>query len=136
MEISPYDFAAIYDLLPLWAAGYDGTGQSIAIVGETDIQVSDVTSFALSSALPANSPTIIVNGKDPGIVPGDETESDLDVEWAGAVAKGATIKFVTSASTNASDGVTLSAQYIDTVTLHRAGDESELRRVRAANELQ
>ena len=34
------------------------------------------------------------------------------MEWAGAVAKGASIEFVTSASTNASDGVTLSAQYI------------------------
>ena len=110
--LSPYDFAAIYDVAPLWTAGYDGTGQSIAIVGESDIAMSDVTGFRAQFGLPANNPTFIVNGKDPGYVPGDETESDLDVEWAGAVAKGATIKFVTSASTNASDGVTLSAQYI------------------------
>ena len=110
--LSPYDFAAIYDVSPLWTAGFDGTGQSIAIVGESDIKVSDVTGFRALFGLPANSPTIVVNGKDPGIVSGDETESDLDVEWAGAVAKGATIKFVTSASTGATDGITLSAQYI------------------------
>ena len=110
--LSPYDFAAIYDVTPLWTAGYDGTGQSIAIVGESDIQTGDVTAFRAQFGLPVNNPTIIVNGTDPGLVSGDQTESTLDVEWAGAVAKGATIKFVTSASTNSSDGVTLSAQYI------------------------
>jgi hypothetical protein len=110
--LSPYDFATIYDLTPLWNAGYDGTGQSIAVVGETDIKLSDITGFRALWSLPANNPTVIFNGKDPGIVLGDETEADLDVEWAGAVAKGATIYFVTSASTSASDGVTLSAQYI------------------------
>ncbi|MEI9972321.1 MAG: protease pro-enzyme activation domain-containing protein [Ignavibacteriota bacterium] len=110
--LSPYDFAAIYNVAPLWSAGFDGTGQSIAVVGETNIKVSDVATFRAMFGLPANNPTILVNGKDPGIVSGDETEADLDVEWAGAVAKGAAIKFVTSASTNSSDGVTLSAQYI------------------------
>jgi len=110
--LSPSDFATIYDLAPLWNAGYDGTGQSIAVIGQTDIKLSDIATFRSTFGLPANPPTVIVNGSDPGIVSGDEVESDLDVEWAGAVAKGATVKFVTSASTNASDGITLSAQYI------------------------
>jgi hypothetical protein len=110
--LSPYDFATIYNVAPLWSAGYDGTGQSIAIAGETDIKLSDVSAFRALFGLPVNNPTVIVNGKDPGILSGDETEADLDVEWSGAVAKGAAIKFVTSASTNVSDGVTLSAQYI------------------------
>jgi hypothetical protein len=110
--LSPYDFAVIYDLAPLWNDGYDGTGQSIAIIGETDIKLSDVATFRADFGLPANPPTVIVNGPDPGVVSGDEAESDLDVEWSGAVAKGATIEFVTSASTHASDGVTLSAEYV------------------------
>ena len=110
--LSPYDFAAIYNVTPLWTNGYDGSGQSIAVVGESNIKLSDVSGFRGTFGLPANNPTVIVNGKDPGIVAGDETEALLDVEWAGAVAKGANIKFVTSASTNTSDGVTLSAQYI------------------------
>ena len=38
----------------------------------------------------------ILNGPDPGIVQGDETEALLDVEWSGAVAKGATIDLVVS----------------------------------------
>ena len=110
--LSPYDFAAIYNVSPLWNAGYDGTGQSIAVVGQTNLKLTDVAGFRSTFGLPANPPTVILNGKDPGILSGDETEADLDVEWSGAVAKGATIKFVTSASTNTSDGVTLSAQYI------------------------
>ena len=110
--ISPWDFAAIYNVTTLWTGGYDGTGQSVAIVGETNIKVSDVTTFRSTFGLPVNNPTVIVNGKDPGILSGEETEADLDVEWAGAVAKGASIKLVVSASTSATDGVTLSAQYI------------------------
>jgi len=111
--LSPFDFAAIYDVSSLWNSGFDGTGQSIAIVAETNIKLTDVTGFRSLFGLPANSPQVIVNGTNPGILTdGEETEADLDVEWAGAVAKGATIKLVVSASTNASDGITLSAQYI------------------------
>src|SRR5260370_4126825 len=63
--------------------------------------------------LPPNDPQIIVNGADPGIFSsGEETEADLDVEWSGWVGRNAAIKFVVSKSTNSSDGVDLSAQYI------------------------
>jgi len=72
-----------------------------------------VRQFRTAFGLTANDPLIIMNGADPGIVSsGEETEADLDVEWSGAVARNATIKFVVSKSTNASDGVDLSAQYI------------------------
>src|SRR6185437_8706681 len=63
--------------------------------------------------LPANAPQIIVDGPDPGRTRGDdETEADLDVEWSGGVAKGATIKLVVSESTESTDGIDLSAEYI------------------------
>ena len=63
--------------------------------------------------LPANPPQVIVNGADPGDQgAGENGEADLDVEWSGAVAKNATIKFVISKSTITTDGVDLSAQYI------------------------
>ena len=112
--VTPYDFATIYNVLPLWTANpaTDGTGETIAIVGETDVALSDISSFRNYFGLQANAPTVILDGPDPGTVQGDETESDLDVEWAGAVAKGAKIDFVESASTEASLGVDLSAQYI------------------------
>ena len=109
--VAPYDFAAIYNVLPLWNAGIDGTGQTIAIAGRSDISLTDVANFRSAFGLPAKAPTIITNGADPGVPSsGDKTENTLDVEWSGAVAKGATIKFVTTAST--SDGAAASALYI------------------------
>jgi subtilase family serine protease len=111
--LAPADFATIYDLVPLYQQSINGSGQSIAIVGRSNIKLTDVRRFRTSFGLPANDPQIIVNGTDPGVFSsGEETEADLDVEWSGAVAKNATIKFVVSKSTNSSDGVDLSAQYI------------------------
>ena len=110
--VGPYDFAAIYNVLPLWNAGIDGTGQVIAIAQNSNINVQDVHNFRSLFGLPANDPRVIVNGTDPGITnPDAESEADLDVEWAGAVAKNAAIDLVVSSS-GATDGVALSAQYI------------------------
>jgi len=111
--LSPNDFATIYNLNPLYADGIDGTGQSIAIVGRTNPSSSNWTTFRAAMGLSANPPQVIVNGPDPGDQGAVENdEADLDVEWSGAVARNATIKFVVSKSTNSSDGVSLSAQYI------------------------
>lgn len=112
--VSPYDFATIYDLLPLWNAPtpINGTGQTIAIVGRTDINPADATTFwSLFNLNPQPTLTITHNGPAPG-VNGDEGESDLDTQWAGAAAPGATINFVTSESTETTDGVDLSAIYV------------------------
>ncbi|HEV2400497.1 MAG TPA: Ig-like domain repeat protein [Candidatus Sulfotelmatobacter sp.] len=109
--VSPYDFATIYDVLPLWNAGINGKGETIAIVGETNINIQDVRDFRTLFDLPANDPQIILNGPDPGIV-ADEVEANLDLQWSGAVAPQATIKFVASASTETTLGVDLSAVYI------------------------
>src|SRR5258706_5059433 len=108
--MGPADFAKIYNI----PTGADGTGQSIAIVGRSNINIQDVRDFRSMFGLPANDPVIILNGADPGLVSGDEGEADLDVEWSGAVAPGATIKFVVSESelTDPVDGVDASAKFI------------------------
>jgi hypothetical protein len=114
--LGPYDFATIYNVLPLWNATspIDGTGQTIAIVSQSDIYLQDFNDFRSDFGLPASNLNIIHNGSDPGklVSQGDELESDLDVEWSGAVARGATIDLVISAPTNSSEGVDLSAEYI------------------------
>jgi subtilase family serine protease len=111
--LAPADFATIYELVPLYQQAINGSGQSVAIVARSNIKLADVRQFRTFFGLPANDPQIIVNGSDPGIWnSGEETEADLDVEWSGAVAKNAAIKLVVSKSTNSSDGVDLSAQYI------------------------
>ncbi len=110
--LMPQDWATIYDVDPLYDQGLDGTGQSIAVLGRVDIALSDIRTFRTSAGLPAKDPQIIVNGADPGFPwCDDELESAMDVEWAGAIAKNATIKFVTSKSTTTMDGINLSAQY-------------------------
>jgi pseudomonalisin len=112
-SLAPGDFAAIYNLNPLYAAGTDGTGQTIAIVGRTHPPASNWSYFRSSFGLSANPPQVVVNGADPGDLGSDEDgEADLDVEWSGAVAKNASIQFVVSRSTFSTDGVDLSAQYI------------------------
>src|SRR5713101_760620 len=109
--VGPADFATIYNINTTTATGL---GQSIAIVGQSNINLQDVADFRNVFGLPANVPQVILNGPDPGLVSGDETESDLDVEWAGAVAQQAQIIFVTTqtSQTDFVAGVDASAVYI------------------------
>src|SRR5438046_3927815 len=111
--VAPADFATIYNLGPVYTSGINGSGQPVDIVGRTDIALGDVQYFRSFFGLPANDPVFVHNGTTPGnLGGGEEGEADLDVEWSGAVAPNATIKFVISKSTTTTDGVDLSAQYI------------------------
>lgn len=110
--LTPADFAKIYDSQSSVAAGVDGTGTTIAIVGRSDIELSDVEAFRTLFNLPFNDPTITYATTDPGDISGDDEEGTLDVEWSGAVAPKAKINFVIGASTGATDGVDVAATYI------------------------
>jgi hypothetical protein len=111
--LAPGDFSIIYNTASLYQNGIDGTGQSVAIVARSSINLSDAQIFRIAFGLPVNDPQIIHDGPDPGNLLGnEETEADLDVEWSGAIAPMATIKFVVSGSTNSTDGVDLSSLYI------------------------
>src|SRR5208283_254510 len=136
--MGPADFATIYNIpatVPAAGGTPAGTGQTIAIVGQSNINTDDIVAFRSMFGLPPYSsvctstlpPTcqlsVIVNGTDPGILAPpaqgiltDESESDLDVEWSGAIAPNAQILFVTSQSTQSnptqvSAGIDLSALY-------------------------
>ena len=97
-SLSPDDFATIYDLAPLYAAGLDGTGQKIAVIGQSNIRLSDQSRFRTMFNLPPqNLQTILVPGQtDPGEVVGDINEASGDIQWAGAIARNASILFVYS----------------------------------------
>jgi hypothetical protein len=113
--IGPTDFATIYNVLPLWnttPTAVDGSGQSIAVIGVSNINLQDVQNFRTVFGLPtggaANTPVVVIDGSDPGILnDGSETEALLDVEWSGAVAKGAQIHFVIAADTDIASGLVL-----------------------------
>ena len=113
--LGPADFATIYNITTPVATA--GAGQSIAIVAQSNINLQDITDFRAMFGLPAYTAgqlNVILNGPDPGLVDGDEGESDLDVEWAGAVAPAARINFVVTQSTqtDATFGIDGSAMYI------------------------
>lgn len=98
--IAPGDFYTIYDVNSLLSTSINGSGISIAIVGQTDISTSSVSAFRSASGLStSNLPTTVkATGYVPGIVSSDIDEAQLDVEWSGAVAQNATILFVTVGS--------------------------------------
>ena len=88
----PGDYYAIYDINPLLSAGIDGTGESIAVLARSDIYLSDVQGFRSLFGLKSNDPSFVVTNSDPGQVNGDNMETTLDTEWAGAVCPGAAKK--------------------------------------------
>jgi subtilase family serine protease len=113
--IAPGDIATIYNLSTLYAGGFDGTGQRLAVVGQTDVMLSDLNDFRSGFGLTAisgcttSSDVItacntsnfryVLDGTDPGVSPpnrGDLTEADLDLEWSAATARGAQIIYVNS----------------------------------------
>jgi hypothetical protein len=110
--LAPGDFATIYNTTPLVSAGTNGSGVSIALVGRSDISMSDVETFRTVFGLPFNDPTITYANSDPGVISGDDEEAVLDVEWSGAVAPEAKINLVIGATTTTTDGVDISASYI------------------------
>ncbi len=93
--VLPDDFAAIYDLSSLYGFGYGGAGQRIAIVGQSDIDPDDIAAFRSSFGLAPTTIQMVPTGNYPGVT-GDEVEADLDLEWAGAVARDATLIYVYS----------------------------------------
>ena len=110
--VGPADFATIFNTQPLLNAGINGTGSSIAIVGRSDILMSDVQDYRAMFGLVDNDPIFVHAGQDNGIVPGDDGESDLDVELSGGYAPNAKLYFVIGTPTFFVDGISNSMQYI------------------------
>jgi subtilase family serine protease len=114
-DVVPYDFATIYNELPLWNAStpINGKGVTIAISGISDVATVDFQAFRAAFGLPATTLNIIHNGSDPGFDPnGGQQENTLDVEWSGASAPGANITMVVTGSTATTFGGILSNNYI------------------------
>src|SRR5271165_1009110 len=103
--LAPDDFATIYDIQGLYGSGINGSGAAIAVMGQADLSKDsnhnnqyDVQTFRSASNLAAaNLQVILVPGQsDPGSNTSDQDEANLDLEWAGAVARNATLIYVNS----------------------------------------
>ena len=99
---APGDIVTVYDIQPLYSASVNGTGQSIAVVGQSAIQVSDIENFQSAAGQTKKDPNLVLvpgTGDSTEFKDGNEGESDIDVEWAGAIATGANVVFVYTGST-------------------------------------
>jgi hypothetical protein len=106
--VAPADFATQYDLNPLYTAGVNGSGVTIGIINESNIDLSEAAAFRSVFGLPANPVQVIIDGSDPGWNDAD-VEAYLDVETSGAVAPSATVNLYISAGSAYQDPVVVSA---------------------------
>jgi subtilase family serine protease len=80
----PADAATIYDTPTSLNPGfsgtrYDGTGVTIGIAGDSNIDVTQNANYRATFGLPANPTTVVVDGNDPG-ENGDAIEAYLDTQ--------------------------------------------------------
>jgi subtilase family serine protease len=122
--LTPADWATIYDVNAIYAAGYTGTGAHVGVVGQTYAPLSDIANFRSASGLTA--PLVTYECIDP--VPanckgasaistaGDLGEADLDIEWAGGIAKNATVDFVYAPYSDVCANLACTVGFVDPVT--------------------
>jgi subtilase family serine protease len=118
-RLSPTDYAAIYNIKPLYDAGITGAGSTIAVLGRVRINMANVANFRQALGLPKNDPIEVLAGPDPGPAKPlnslnddlDQGEATLDLSWSGAVAPKASVKYVFSGSSATTTGLFIAAQY-------------------------
>jgi subtilase family serine protease len=107
--VVPDDLAAVYDFSPLFKQGITGSGQTIAVIEDSNLYsasdwtnfrkafgLSQYTSGSLTTQHPSGSGAN--NCSDPG-VNGADGEATADAEWASAAAPGAAIIVASCADT-------------------------------------
>ncbi len=94
--LTPKDVATIYAVNAAYNSGYNGTGQSIAVVGQSEVNISDIEHFQSAAGLTVKDPTpvLVPSSGAAQYSSGDQAESDLDLEYSGGIGTGATIYFV------------------------------------------
>lgn len=137
-ELGPQDFYTVYNENQLLQAGITGAGQTIAVIEEAQVVPADVDTFRSFFGLPAypstpnttNGGVNYLVGSDSGLgnyascfapvsLPQgsqslEESEADIDLQWAGTAAPNAIIDFVACGGTQSNgDGFTLGSLGID-----------------------
>ena len=105
--LGPDDIATIYDITRLYNAGINGSGVTIAVVGQSQVPLSDVRQFRSTFGMPTDPPTFLLvpGSTDPGYTSSSwQGENTVDLQWAGAVARNANIVLVYSSNVYTSLG--------------------------------
>ena len=131
--MAPGDLVTVYDIQPLYTAGIDGTNQTLAVIGETDVYLADLNDFRSGFGLPTisgctlnanlvitacdstNFQYVLATGNtDPGSpnsVQDDLLEADIDLEYSAAMAPKAKIVYVNAPDPINGGGVYQSMYY-------------------------
>ena len=128
-ELSPYDVATIYNILPLWneSTPINGKGVKVAIVGLSDVQTTDFDTFRSSFGLPAGTLTTLHSGADPGLT-NSQGENTEDVEMVSSTAPGAQVVLVSDVDSATTNGLVTAINYIVENNVGSYSDD-ELRRM-------
>jgi subtilase family serine protease len=120
--VTPPDLATIYNLNPLFAAGYTGAGQTIVVIEDTNVySTADWTTFRSTFGLSGYTSGSFTqvhpapksgtnNCANPGVVVGNDGEAILDAEYASAAAPNAAIELASCADTSTTFGGLIALQ--------------------------
>src|SRR5713226_3779464 len=120
--VVPADLATIYNLNPLFNAGYSGQGRTIVLIEDTDVfSASDWNTFRSTFGLSGYSSASFTSvhpapssGRNNCLAPGvrapNDAEAILDAEWASAAAPSAAIEMAACADTTTTFGGLIAVQ--------------------------
>jgi subtilase family serine protease len=120
--VTPSDLATIYNLNPVFAAGYTGTGQTIVVIEDTNVYTTaDWTNFRKAFGLSGYTSGSFTqvhpapksgtnNCTNPGVVVGNDGEAILDAEYASAAAPNAAIELASCKDTSTTFGGLIALQ--------------------------
>jgi subtilase family serine protease len=112
--LGPADAATIYNAPTALNANhsgtaYDGTGVTIGIAGDSNIDVTQNANYRSVFGLASNPVTVVVDGDDPG-ENGDAIEAYLDTQVSSGIAPNAQVILYTAADTSLQPGLFLAIQ--------------------------
>jgi len=122
-SLAPGDLATIYNIGKL---GIGGTGQSIVVVGQSAIDTTDIQAFRSNYNLPTLNLTPVLYGTDPKTISADMQEADLDLEWAGAVARNATLIYVYGSNVDSAVFYAIDQDYAPVISESYGGCEAQV----------
>ena len=114
LYLGPADAATIYDTpnnlnANLTGPAYDGTGTTIGVAGDSNINLTENANYRVTFGLAPNPTTVVVDGNDPG-ENGDAIEAYLDTQVSGGIAPNASVILYTAAGTSLQQGLFLAIQ--------------------------
>jgi len=112
--LGPADAATIYNTptslnANLSGTAYTGSGVTIGIAGDSNIDVTQNANYRATFGLSPNPVKVVVDGDDPG-ENGDAIEAYLDTQVAGGIAPGASVILYTAADTSYEAGLFLAIE--------------------------